>query len=118
MSTENKEIRTPVTEEQNLLKSISALLDETIKEVETLAKGEVSFSDLKLQSDENGEMAQEAKQPSDDIQGLKKEEMPEELKEKIEEKKEDDKEEEKEVEKAIPEELSEAKEEEKKPAER
>lgn len=111
MSTENKEIKNPGTADSDLVKSISALLDETIKEVEALAKGDVSFSELRLQPDENGGMASEAGQSSDDTAGLKKEEMPEELKEKIEEKKdgEDKKEDDKEVEKAIPEELSEAK---------
>ena len=101
------------TTDSDLVKSISALLDETIKEVEALAKGDVSFSQLRLQPDENGGMPSEAGQSSDDISGLKKEEMPEEIKEKMEEKEEDkeeDKEESKEMDKAIPEELSEAKE--------
>lgn len=112
---EKKEEKT--SEQELLLKSISDLLDETIKEVETLSKGEVNFSDLKLQPDEQGDMAGIAKQPSDDAAGLKKEDekLPEELEEKVEDKEEekkddeDEKEEEPEVEKAIPEELSEAK---------
>lgn len=117
MSTEKKEIVTPVTEEQELLKSISALLDETIKEVETLAKGEVSFSDLKLQPDEQGDMPANAGQPSDDAAGLKKEDEEEKKEEEKEEEKKDEpkpfegEEKKEEVEKAIPEDLNEAKDE-------
>lgn len=88
---------------EELIKAISSLLDETIAQVEEMAKGEVSFKELKLQSDENGEMASEAKQTSDDFQGLKKEDEKEEEKKvaETEVKKE-------ELEKQIPAELSEA----------
>ena len=117
MSTDKKVVETPETEDQKLLKSISELLDETIKEVEGLAKGEVTFSDLKLQPNEQGGMAEEAKQPSEGLEGMTKE-MPEELKDKVEDKEEDKKDEDKKdeeapaevVDKAIPEGLSEAKE--------
>ena len=61
-------------EKELLLKSISALLDETIEEVERLSKGDVSFSDLKLQPKEQGDMADLAGQGgADALDPMKKE---------------------------------------------
>jgi hypothetical protein len=62
-------------EKETLLKSISALLDETIEEVEKLSKGDVNFSDLKLQPKEQGDMADVAGQGgADALDPMKKEE--------------------------------------------
>jgi len=88
--TENKEL-----EKEQLLKSISALLDETIEEVERLSKGEVGFSDLKLQPKENGDMADQAGQGgADALDPMKKEDEEAKEEPKAEESKEEPKSEE------------------------
>jgi len=68
-----KENKTTQPEKTELIKSISSLLDETIAEVEKMAKGDVSFKDLKLQPDENGDMPKEAGSGSDQFKSMKKE---------------------------------------------
>jgi len=93
---------------EQLLKSISDMLDETLDEYEKLQKADTECKDLKLQPDENGDMPKEAGQGAkDDFKGLKKDEEGEEkekekldeLKDVMEDEEKDEKEEKKEVEK-------------------
>lgn len=59
---------------EELVKSISTLLDETIAEVEQIMKGgDVKAKDESMQSDENGDMPKEASSIEDGMKSLKKE---------------------------------------------
>jgi hypothetical protein len=79
-------------ERETLLKSISALLDETIEQYDSLQKAEGN----PLQPNANGDMAQIAGQGSSDaMDPLKKEDEEDEIEEKKDDKKEDDKDEDK-----------------------
>lgn len=81
----------PNKHNEELLKSISALLDETIEEYDRLSKADTEGKDLKLQADENGDMPKEAGQSVDNFQALKKEEEKEEDKDEKKKEKKDEK---------------------------
>ena len=89
------EKKTQQSGKDEMIKAISGLLDDTIAEVEKIAKGDVSFKDLKLQPEENGGMPEEAGSSSDDFKSMKKEEeesegLEKEIPEELDESKDDD----------------------------